>query len=47
LPSLQASANLQTWLDLGSVTADTNGLAQFYDTNAPTFDSRFYLTVPQ
>jgi hypothetical protein len=44
---VQASTNLQTWQDLGSVTADTNGLAQFDDTNAPIFDSRFYLTVPQ
>jgi hypothetical protein len=44
---IQGSTNLQTWLDLGSVTADTNGLVQFDDTNAPNFDSRFYLTVPQ
>jgi hypothetical protein len=47
LPLLQTSTNLQTWLDLGSITADTNGLAQFDDTNAPNFNSRFYLTVPQ
>jgi hypothetical protein len=44
---VQASTNLQTWLDLGSITADTNGLAQFGETNAPAFNSRFYLTVPQ
>jgi hypothetical protein len=44
---VKASTNLQTWLDLGSVTADTNGLVQFDDTNAPAFNSRFYLTVPQ
>jgi hypothetical protein len=44
---VQASTNLQTWLDLGNVTADTNGLVQFDDTNAPAFNSRFYLTVPQ
>jgi hypothetical protein len=44
---IQASADLLNWLDLGSVLADTNGLMQFDDTNAPTFPSRFYLTKPQ
>ena len=34
----QASSNLQTWLDLGATNADTN---------APLFDYRFYLTLPQ
>ncbi|HZM03228.1 MAG TPA: DUF433 domain-containing protein [Candidatus Saccharimonadales bacterium] len=43
----QASANLQTWLDLGSTLADTNGFVQFTDTNAPSFPYRFYHTVPQ
>ncbi|HZM06772.1 MAG TPA: hypothetical protein VFC44_27535, partial [Candidatus Saccharimonadales bacterium] len=43
----QASANLQTWLDLGATVADTNGLVQFADTNAPSFNYRFYHTVPQ
>jgi hypothetical protein len=32
---------------LGSVAANTNGVAQFDQTNAPAFDWRFYLTVPQ
>ena len=40
---VQASTNLQTWQDLGNVTADTNGVAQYDDTNAPAFDRRFYL----
>jgi hypothetical protein len=44
---IQASTNLLNWLDLGSVLADTNGLIQFDDTNAPVFPSRFYLTKPQ
>jgi hypothetical protein len=44
---IQASADLLNWLDLGSVLADTNGLMQFDDTNAPTFPARFYLTNPQ
>ena len=39
---LQASTNLQTWQDLGSVIADTNGIALFEDTNAPLFPNRFY-----
>ena len=43
----QASANLQTWLDLGATVADTNGFVQFTDTNAPSFPYRFYLTLPQ
>jgi streptogramin lyase len=44
---VQASTDLQTWLDLGTAIADTNGLAQFDDTNAPNFDWRFYTTQPQ
>jgi hypothetical protein len=44
---IQASADLQSWLDLGIFTADTNGLLQFADTNAPNFTSRFYFTHPQ
>jgi len=40
---VQASTDLQTWQDLGDVTADTNGVAQYDDTNAPNFDWRFYL----
>jgi hypothetical protein len=44
---IQASADLQTWLDLGSAIADTNGLLQFDDTNAPNYPARFYVTSPQ
>jgi hypothetical protein len=44
---LQASSDLQSWLDLGTSTADTNGLMQFDDTNAANYPARFYLTNPQ
>jgi hypothetical protein len=44
---IQASADLLYWLDLGSVVADTNGLMQFDDTNAPNYSARFYVTSPQ
>jgi len=44
---IQASTNLQSWLDLGSVMADTNGLMQFDDTNASNYNARFYVTSPQ
>ncbi len=44
---VQASGNLQTWLDLGQSAADSNGLFQFDDTNAPQYNARFYLTTPQ
>jgi hypothetical protein len=45
--NLQASTNLQTWQDLGTIAADTNGDVLFDDTNAPLFPARFYYTVPQ
>jgi hypothetical protein len=44
---IEASADLLNWLDLGSVLADTNGLMQFDDTNAPRYNARFYFTKPQ
>ena len=44
---IQASPDLFNWLDLGTVTADTNGLMQFDDTNAPNYPARFYYTNPQ
>jgi hypothetical protein len=44
---IEASIDLLNWLDLGTVFADTNGLMQFDDTNAPNFPSRFYYTNPQ
>jgi hypothetical protein len=44
---IQASEDLLNWLDLGTFLADTNGLMQFNDTNAPLYSSRFYYTNPQ
>ncbi len=44
---IEASTNLLDWLDLGTIQADTNGLLQFDDTNAPAFPARFYHTTPQ
>ena len=44
---IEASEDLFHWLDLGSVLADTNGLMQFDDTNAPAYPARFYSTTPQ
>ncbi len=34
---IPASQDLLNWLDLGNVQADTNGLMQFNDTNAPNY----------
>jgi len=44
---IQASGDLLNWTDLGTMLADTNGLMQFDDTNAPSFPARFYYTNPQ
>jgi hypothetical protein len=44
---IQASTNLQTWQDLGPITADTNGIILFEDTNALQFPARFYSTTPK
>jgi hypothetical protein len=44
---IQASADLLNWLDLGNVLANSNGLMQFDDTNAPQYNARFYYTTPQ
>jgi hypothetical protein len=44
---IEASIDLLNWLDLGTFIANTNGLLQFDDTNAPSFPSRFYYTNPQ
>jgi hypothetical protein len=44
---IQATTNFTNWLDLGTIAADTNGNLQFLDTNAPSFNRRFYITKPQ
>ena len=44
---IQASTNFTNWLDLGLITADTNGNLQFLDTNASLFNQRFYIAKPQ
>jgi len=44
---LQGSTDLLNWLDLGSIVADSNGVAQFADTNASNYNQRFYVTSPQ
>ncbi len=41
------STDLLNWLDLGSMVADSNGVAQFADTNASNYNRRFYVTSPQ
>jgi hypothetical protein len=43
----QGSTDLLNWLDLGSMVADSNGVAQFQDTNASNYNRRFYVTTPQ
>jgi hypothetical protein len=44
---VQATTNFNTWLDLGTINADTNGNLQFLDTNAVLYNQRFYITKPQ
>jgi hypothetical protein len=44
---IQVSSDLLNWLDLGTFLADTNGLLQFDDINAPQYNARFYKTKPQ
>ena len=36
------STDFLTWSNLGNAVADTNGVVQFTDTNAPLFQYRFY-----
>jgi hypothetical protein len=42
---IQASADLLHWLDLGTFLADTNGLMQFTDTNAPASTPAFITLI--
>jgi len=44
---IQATTNLQSWLDLGAHDANTNGLLQYLDTNAALYPWRFYLAIPR
>jgi Beta-propeller repeat len=44
---IQASTDLESWLDLGHATANTKGLMQFDDTSAANYSARFYTTSPQ
>lgn len=41
-----ASTNFAAWSQIGSATADSNGIVQFTDTSAPSFPSRFYRRYP-
>jgi len=46
--AMQATTNLTppvTWIQLGPATANTSGIYQFTDTNAPAFPLRFYRAV--
>ena len=38
----QGTTNFEFWDELGSSEADTNGIIEFLDTNAPLFSHRFY-----
>ena len=40
--NFQATTDFLNWTNLGSSLADTNGLFEFLDTNAPLFPYRFY-----
>jgi hypothetical protein len=42
---IQASTNLNTWQDIGTVTCDLSGVLQFQDTNATQFSRRFYRSL--
>jgi hypothetical protein len=44
--SFEGTTNFLNWLLLGSSIADSNGLFQFDDTNAPAFSFRFYRYAP-
>jgi hypothetical protein len=41
---IQATQDFITWTVIGTVTAGTNGLSVFTDTNAASFSMRFYRT---
>jgi hypothetical protein len=43
--TIQASADMTTWVNIGTATADANGVCQFDDVNAASFSHRFYRAV--
>jgi hypothetical protein len=40
--TIQASTDMLTWTNIGTATADANGVCQFEDVNAANFPQRFY-----
>ena len=45
--TIQATTDMTTWTNIGTVTANSRGLCQFIDANAPKFSHRFYRMVKQ
>jgi hypothetical protein len=43
--TIQASTDMTTWTNIGTVTGNSRGLCQFIDVNAPKFSRRFYRMV--
>jgi prepilin-type N-terminal cleavage/methylation domain-containing protein len=46
-PAKTAFTLIELLVVIAVVLADTNGLMQFDDTNAPNYAARFYITSPQ
>lgn len=42
---IQATQDLKTWTNIGTVTLGAGGVLNFTDTNAPAFSKRFYRTL--
>ncbi len=40
--AVQASTDMKTWTNIGTVTGNNKGLCQFVDASAPNFPQRFY-----
>lgn len=43
--TIEASTNLINWINIGTAPADTGGLFNFTDTNAPAYPRRFYRAI--